>query len=470
MSTLHMSIDPTFTHRVVEILREHLWSGCPEKIVSFMKQGFGIDNQSIITKILTGEYVMIFEEDGGGNIKHRNEVTVKEMNAMDGLPSVLSICDIIQQIRLRVKSIIESQKFILKNYVELFNIHKQHDVNFNSAVLDTKFGELVDLSNVDMDLVATMTTKDLIRIYVDSDKNPYAKGIIDDIIERESSRTQSAVWMFYLLDVITRTHEEQCKLNKTFQYIKENKMLGDINIEHLDDYNDDGTRATIDEMMQKCGDHYLFTPYIQYCYEIDETYNFIHAGDAEFNAKASLVMSNLNLAQAAVKNLTVENEKYDRNKSQKDELDLYLSKALEEPKPFGPVKPNEQDWDAGWISPDGAFFADKGAVANFLHLGLAEEIVKYYGMKDEEAMKNPDHYLERLGWMKFHHMEVGFVGYTVWGVGLKEHSVTKRQIDKLKDYALHMGYKKLTASFTGKSIDINEMDDYTQEEWAEILS
>lgn len=471
MATLHMTIDPNFTHRVVEILQEHLWDGEIDKITNFMKGSFGIDNQKIIARILRGEYIMVFEETGSGHISHRDEITEEERMAMGGVPLLLTPGDIIQRIKIRTKRIVEDQEFVIKNYIDLFYIHTQHDVSFGSTVLDTKFGKLVDLSEVDADVVATMTTEDLIRIYVDSEGNPYAKGIIDDITEREGRGSHSAARLLYLMDIVTRTHNEQEKLNHTLQYIKENNLLGDINMERLDDYNMDGTKATTEEIIANPGQHYWFSPYLKYCYEVDETYKFIHSKGEEFKAKASLIMSNVDATKVAIKSMSRDYTANHRDKSHtNDNLDAFIAKSMEEPKPFGPVKPNEDNWDAGWISPEGAFFADKGPTACFLHLNLAEEIAVLYDMKDSngDGLDNPDRELEKQGWLKFHHQEVAYLGYHPGNIG-KQRPISNRQIDKLYEYAKYMGYTSMYCGFTNKRIEVSEMYNYSKEEWADIF-
>lgn len=471
MAKLHMTIDPSFSHTVVDILNEKMWDGDIPGIHTFMKESFGLENDKLNANIITGKYVMIFNEDGTGNIKPREEVTTNEAALMCGLPKLLTVGDIIQRIKIRTKRIAEDQEFVIKNYVDLFYIHTQHDVSFGSTVLDTKFGKLVDLSEVDADVTATMTTEDLIRIYVDSEGNPYAKGIIDDITEHEGRGSHSAARLLYLMDIVTRAHNEQEKLNRTLQYIKENNLLGNINMERLDNYNMDGTEATTEEIIANLGQHYWFSPYLKYCYEVDETYKFIHSKGEEFKAKASLIMSNVDATKVAVKSMSRDYTSTSRNKSHtNDDLDTFIAKAMEEPKPFGPVKPDENNWDAGWISPEGAFFADKGPTACFLHLNLAKEIAVLYDMKDSngDGLDNPDHELEKQGWLKFHNQEVAYLGYHPGNIG-KQRPISNRQIDKLYEYAKHMGYTSLYCGFTNKHIEVSEMYNYSKEEWADIF-
>jgi hypothetical protein len=44
-----------------------------------------------------------------------------------------------------------------------------------------------------------------------------------------------------------------------------------------------------------------------------------------------------------------------------------------------------------------------------------------------------------------------------------------RQVDKLRDYAIHMGYTTLHVAVTKKPIDVATMYDISPEEWQEIF-
>lgn len=87
-----------------------------------------------------------------------------------------------------------------------------------------------------------------------------------------------------------------------------------------------------------------------------------------------------------------------------------IDKALDN---FGPVDITK-GYDAGWIAPDGKCFALNGTSGNFLHIQLADEIMKYYNFKKPEKLNDfaNDYYLaSERGFVKFHHDWVTYEGY-----------------------------------------------------------
>ena len=69
-------------------------------------------------------------------------------------------------------------------------------------------------------------------------------------------------------------------------------------------------------------------------------------------------------------------------------------------------------YNAGWLSPEGEFYGDKGPIGDMIHMAIAERIFKgnnVYanrmskdGVSEWGASNSPEHWLEKHGWVKIH--------------------------------------------------------------------
>jgi len=113
----------------------------------------------------------------------------------------------------------------------------------------------------------------------------------------------------------------------------------------------------------------------------------------------------------------------------------------------------EEKYDAGWLSPSGAYFALNGTVANMLHIQIADKLYDQGFIPHNEEtneLNQKDSWLEKNGWIRLHHDEIAF-----WPT--EEHKApTDSQVDKLVKYAkthyhgtlcnISMGRKTIKAS------------------------
>ena len=471
MAKLHMTIDPSFTHRVVEILNEKLWDGDIDGIHRFMEESFSITNHKLIAKILAGKYVMVFNEDGSGNIKPREEVTKDEEDAMMGLPDELGVKEIREAIRCRVAGstgFLERQKYVILNFRDIVvDIYKTHLVNLGSRVLDSEVAKVLGSVESEVEATTYLTTQEIISIYNNAKENDASMDVIKSIKDANGD----AARLIYIMDEVDKLFHEQANLIKAMDYIKE-YIFDDIR--NIDIYKDNGDKASFDELIENPGSYYWMQDFHSRCSEINEYYQFLLADSKQQKLMSDQAKANEMITHAAVHDMSdfihdkCEPKHHDTGNPL---LDAYLESAMSE-HPSGPVKPEADKWDAGWISPEGAFWASKGSKADFLHLNLADSIKEYY--KGTFAWlantENPDHELEKHGWLKFHHNEVMFLGYRgLTPDNLSQHSITMRQVDKLYDYAKHMGFDTLYVAVTEKEIVVAEMYNYTKDEWQTIF-
>lgn len=89
----------------------------------------------------------------------------------------------------------------------------------------------------------------------------------------------------------------------------------------------------------------------------------------------------------------------------------------------GILKKNIMDgYDAGWLSPDGEYYASNGETSAMIHMNLAEQIFKgnnVYarrmakdGVSEWSGINSPEYWLEKHGWVKIHHNDCygSFIG------------------------------------------------------------
>ena len=89
----------------------------------------------------------------------------------------------------------------------------------------------------------------------------------------------------------------------------------------------------------------------------------------------------------------------------------------------GILKKNIMDgYDAGWLSPDGEYYAGNGKTSAMIHMNIAEQIFKgsnVYarkmaedGVSEWSGIDSPEYWLEKHGWVKIHHEDCygSFIG------------------------------------------------------------
>ncbi len=120
------------------------------------------------------------------------------------------------------------------------------------------------------------------------------------------------------------------------------------------------------------------------------------------------------------------------------------------------IKPVDilQNYSAGWLAPNGDYYALNGTKANMLHNQIADALLETGIVpKDELEMSNPDAWLERNGWVKIHQDNVQFAGCLNERLGKKNVPMTTIQIKKICQYGevcwggrLKIGWKMIPMS------------------------
>jgi hypothetical protein len=322
-----------------------------------MDDSFGLTNDKLNAKILSGTYVMVFNEDGSGNVKPREEVTEEEQRVMMGLPNILGPKEIREAIRCRVTGttgFLERQKYVILNFRDLIiNIHKVHNIDLNSSVLDSGIAKLLGSIESDAWISTSMTSQEIISIYNKAKDDSASKELIESIKEANGD----AAKLIYVMDEVNKLFHEQATLIKAMDYIK--KYIFD-DIRNIDMYKADGTKSTRDEQMEDPCRYFWMQDFHSRCNEINEYYQFLIADPDHQDVISKQAAENEMITHAAIHSVTDSEYPTKRHNTGNSALDAYLDSVMSE-QPTAPVKPNDGHWDAGWISPEGAFWAGKGS-------------------------------------------------------------------------------------------------------------
>ena len=425
MAQVHMTIDPHMTHTVMDIIREKFYKGDIAGLEEFMKSSFGIGNDKIISRILRGEYVMVFNEDGTGDCKHMDEVTADEAEAMGGLPEYWSRDRLASMVREYVSGAKKKAEELYKymNLMDFHNINKKFDIYYDSDIYDGKLGHVhVELS-----------TRELINIYKKSGTDEQSRDMMKNILDSDSK----AASIIFICKESNRQVQEYRRIESVIRYIKTywEEDIEDFDVPRF--YKKDGLDP--EEMLQGINRWYIYTPYKTTMINIMQDYQYIFADPKEQDTYSAGFVARAMQAEQEIKSYS------DFIKAQTE-------------RNIGPVKINHSKWDAGWISPDGHVWVACGSKANLIHLNLADNIFEYMEWPDSD---NKDYELDRRGWVKFHDNEIAFAGYQPFN----RHRITKRQMDRLSEYAKCKGYSSLHPYFRDKSINIRDMYDMSDEQW-----
>jgi len=133
------------------------------------------------------------------------------------------------------------------------------------------------------------------------------------------------------------------------------------------------------------------------------------------------------------------------------ELENYIESAVEISKTIekGIEPVNIMDnYSAGWLSPDGVYYALNGEIANMLHIQIADALQEkgVVPMYDENNSGiNNYSWLEKNGWVKIHGNSVHFAGCLNKQLGEKNVDMTNVQIKMVYEYIAlkHNGIMKL---------------------------
>lgn len=446
MEHLHMTIDPSFTHIVLDITREKLWEkGDVKGAEQFFKDSFGFDNKQLIANIIRGKWVMVFNEDGSGNICPRKEVTEEQIKAMNGLPEYWDRSLLFSKLRKRVmwrkNDVFETLKAM--QTTDFHDIRKEYVFNIGADSARLINDAVANIPDLEFDITTSISTRSLFRLFARSKNDEASKNVMEAIMNSDS---KAASVLYICRDI----EKEVNNYHAIMQVLSYSEMYWEADTLRFDDPKENGIPAMTHEdiLNHKADEFYVWGPYQNAMNELCADYQYIFAQEVDQDMYSSKFVADQMQAEAEIKGYV------DFVARQKEVSD-------------GPVKIDERPWDAGWIAPDGKVWAENGSTANLIHINLADRIFRWMGWEGtDDDSDNRDFKLEQLGWMKFHDREISFAGYA----GLRTTAkVTNRQKDRLVEYCKIKKYDDLYAPFTKKHINRSEINSMSEDEWKDIF-
>lgn len=162
------------------------------------------------------------------------------------------------------------------------------------------------------------------------------------------------------------------------------------------------------ELDRMCGLIKLTKEFIEKSMKLNEMSKRIQAMYTKLNIKFN-IQDLLNLAQK-MQNISKLEFIY-FTEGQNDILTSYLDASKEIDKTLSDgIKPVDimSNYTAGWLSPEGDYYALNGEIANFLHNQIADALMSKGIIPDGKV--NSDSWLEQQGWVKIHEDNVQFAG------------------------------------------------------------
>lgn len=92
------------------------------------------------------------------------------------------------------------------------------------------------------------------------------------------------------------------------------------------------------------------------------------------------------------------------------------------------------DYDAGWLSPDGTFYGLNGEIANMLHIQIADALKEAGVLPEDIGIHSPDGWMSEHGWVKIHDDRILYDGYMQAAYGMEFIPLTEAQIKEIARY------------------------------------
>ena len=416
-----MTCGAGMTNLVTNIVREKITENYdPEGAIQFIVDAFHIPER-FIPRIISGRLVMVFDETGGGAAYTREEVPAGYIEEIGGLAPEWTKEYLTDWIRSILKIRNQDLFDLVTNAQTIINsisgLEKSYEVDFSG------FPEVLGLDpNLEWNLTTNVTGYQLLDIYNRGDEQ--SKEFIHCLMDSNSQ----AIKVVGFAQAVDERIQKYPRLGSTIQWMM--KTYG---------VTEDDLNGKVDGRGTKDTD-WLYQDFVHNMQDLKTLYDIIH-----------------NTSPGARQQIRKVTDK------QKEELRKYMEFYEQPEEKFGPVDPKAKPWDAGWISPEGHFFAACGSTANLIHLTLAPKIWEY--MEYGKVPENPDYELEKRGYIKFHNKDVNYARFDIGGFSLVP--PTDRQLDKLHDYAKSMGYGEL--SCPKGVVRLENFWDTSKSEWCEMF-
>lgn len=456
MGTLHFSIGEDLGIRLAEIARDHVFDLDVEGALNIWKDAFGCPD-NLTNRLTTGQLVVTVDDPVKCivNVCPREELDPERQKEYPEITRE----DIVHLIEKHFRDSVDDDNDENWDHLalEISNVTRMVSDNVRLEIPGQLYGKfLANIPGVTADIDLTIPARYAAKAVIDSKPGEFEselERLVGDLSEGYSGnqfRSETGVHKFHkivgvmrhCLDVI----ENKDKIARILDFLDEN---------FPDDKNAEYSKSESDCYMQMTNKHLR--------------YNFEHQWmPTIMDFIAGAMACSTEPEKVSIPDTNEETKMFGSKNSTGDLLTQYLEnqKTIDEALDnFGPVN-IEDGYDAGWIAPDGKVFALNGTTGNFLHIQLADEIMKYYDFTKPENLKDfsNDYFLAAdKGFVKFHHKWITYEGYDCVRTD-KPVPLTKKQIEAIVAYGNSCYDGKLEFGLTKKEIDVElfkNCSDYT---------
>lgn len=137
----------------------------------------------------------------------------------------------------------------------------------------------------------------------------------------------------------------------------------------------------------------------------------------------------------------------------------------------------DDHWEAGYIDPFGNVYAMGMNESPLIHVDLADALYEKHGVGEYlpayDKDYNKDYAIDKAGWVRFHFGKIRFLGYDLvsCGYALRDKPLTKRQIDRMVEYAKWYDGKLCTdtGGFNDTEFNPNDLYDMPEEKLRDLF-
>lgn len=370
--TLHMRVGSNIGDICLEICQTNISDGNIEKALDVYRLGFGMD-ENYIMMLLKNEAVLIADSDGLGVTMKDNLSLLKENahNIFDWNGIINSRLDSMNSILESLRTYKYEFDKLYVGDIENYSIMSMMQRYYTNEYLKVMSGK----AHIAARIIGSFDGK----ILDTGSDNPYGKWLrLCDEVEHGSDEAENWEKILYFtvnyVNLIKRLHNEYMNFENTYMFLVKNGFINrPIKIE-----------STIERILSVLMSF------------ADTTKGYYHplCNEGLYKYKDALYED-------------LSKTKYGHE---------FIHNGLL-------VKEIMDGYDAGWLSPDGEFYAGDGETSSMIHMNIAEEI--YNGKTNKYAVAmfkdhvnilgasdSPEYWLESHGWVKIHHDEVygSFIG------------------------------------------------------------
>ena len=406
---LHMKVGRNIGRIMLEIAQEHIINGEPEGAITTYTEGFGGMTKEYALMLLKGQSVLITMDDGS-SVNMVNDEKLLEENQK-----------YIYNWNMHIKKLYQS-------LIELRNarneVKKQFERYSHKDINDFRISEPVEKYYGPENMYTGVIGIHHIaaRILAGDDLSKAGSGAtmwsrLEDHVENEDRDTKEYEYILYYavryVNIIKQLYKEYMKFSKIYTFLLENDFIKRIC------YIEEDIEGILSIIYEFCN------PNTRYYHPLCD----------EAIAQLKDAIDNDILTTAWGK-------EYRRN---------------------GIIEKNIMDgYDAGWLSPNGIFYAENGPDENMMHMYIAIQLFNGMlntamikdGVKESSGNYLPEQWLERHGWMKIHRDEI--YGY-FYGERKDDkewpYCPTEKQIKAICDYTdkYYNGKFYMTPKIVGKT-------------------